>query len=160
MKNKKGDLVSPSQLDETWFNNTVNANFDKIKLLYVGRIKIEKGINSLTSKATDDGGDSPFSLQMAEKTIYTTLTEEIRKTLRYYMKNSPQAFFNKFYLTGGSAALPGLVDSLSENLNMKVEILDPFEKIENADGIENPSQYAIAVGAAIRGLEKKAKSKE
>mgnify|MGYP003997956493 CR=1 FL=1 len=123
-------------------------------------LKIEKGINSLSSNADDSAGDSPFSLQMAEKTIYTTLTEEIRKTLRYYMKNSPQAFFNKFYLTGGSAALPGLVDSLSENLNMKVEILDPFEKIENADSIDNPAQYAIAIGAAIRGLEKKTKSKD
>ena len=47
LKNKKGDLVSPSQLDKSWFNNTVDANFDQIKLLYVGRIKIEKGIYSL-----------------------------------------------------------------------------------------------------------------
>ena len=33
LKNKKGHLVSPSQLDESWFNNTVDANFNQIKLL-------------------------------------------------------------------------------------------------------------------------------
>tara|TARA_B110001450_G_scaffold146161_1_gene136619 strand:+ start:239 stop:1258 length:1020 start_codon:yes stop_codon:yes gene_type:complete len=47
LKNKKGNLVSPSQLDEDWLKNTVSASFDKIKLLYVGRVKIEKGIYSL-----------------------------------------------------------------------------------------------------------------
>jgi glycosyltransferase involved in cell wall biosynthesis len=47
LQNKKGDLVSPSQLDESWLNNIVNANYEKIKLLYIGRIKKEKGIYSL-----------------------------------------------------------------------------------------------------------------
>ena len=47
LQNKKGDLVSPSQLDESWLNNTVNANYERIKLLYIGRIKKEKGIYSL-----------------------------------------------------------------------------------------------------------------
>ena len=47
LRNQKGNIVSPSQLDDSWSNNITNANFDKIKLLYIGRIKIEKGIYSL-----------------------------------------------------------------------------------------------------------------
>ena len=44
---KKVELVNPSQLDHYWLQNTTKALLDKPRLLYVGRIKIEKGIFSL-----------------------------------------------------------------------------------------------------------------
>ena len=44
---KKYDLVFPSELDSIWLNNRKNANLAKPKLLYSGRIKVEKGIYSL-----------------------------------------------------------------------------------------------------------------
>jgi glycosyltransferase involved in cell wall biosynthesis len=44
---EKYDLVSPSELDDSWFNNRKKANLFKPKLLYSGRIRIEKGIYSL-----------------------------------------------------------------------------------------------------------------
>tara|TARA_B100000700_G_scaffold311269_1_gene392886 strand:- start:54 stop:1079 length:1026 start_codon:yes stop_codon:yes gene_type:complete len=47
LKEKKGELVSPSQLNEKWFDNRKSPDLKKIKLLYVGRIRIEKGIFSL-----------------------------------------------------------------------------------------------------------------
>ena len=41
-------LVQPSELDEKWFiNRKVFIPIDKINILYVGRIRIEKGIFSL-----------------------------------------------------------------------------------------------------------------
>jgi len=43
---KKSDLVSPSQLNKQWFEKTKQASLDKPRLLYVGRIKVEKGIFS------------------------------------------------------------------------------------------------------------------
>ena len=47
LRRKKGQVVFPSQLTEKWFLNNKNANLSNIKLLYVGRIRIEKGIFSL-----------------------------------------------------------------------------------------------------------------
>ncbi len=44
---KKGFVVEPSELDENWNKNTFEKNIDKFKLLYVGRVKVEKGIYSL-----------------------------------------------------------------------------------------------------------------
>ena len=41
---KKGYIVSPSQLDSLWFQGHVKPTFKEIKLIYVGRIKKEKGI--------------------------------------------------------------------------------------------------------------------
>ena len=47
LKGKKGEVVSPSQINENWFENRNSPDLLKIKLLYVGRIRIEKGIFSL-----------------------------------------------------------------------------------------------------------------
>ena len=46
-KNKPYDLVFPSELDINWIKNSTTAVLDKPRLLYAGRIKIEKGIFSL-----------------------------------------------------------------------------------------------------------------
>ena len=44
---KKNNLVYPSQLDVNWLKNIKEPLLDKPRLLYVGRIKVEKGIFSL-----------------------------------------------------------------------------------------------------------------
>ncbi len=53
LRGKKGYVVSPSQLDQSWHQNYVNPKTDSIKLIYVGRIKKEKGIYSLMSLIKD-----------------------------------------------------------------------------------------------------------
>ena len=50
---KKGYVVSPSQLDLLWHQNHVKPSINEIKLLYVGRIKKEKGIFSLINLIKD-----------------------------------------------------------------------------------------------------------
>ena len=44
-------LVFPSELNSQWFDNKKPALLDKPKLLYIGRIKVEKGIFSLLKKS-------------------------------------------------------------------------------------------------------------
>ena len=63
-------------------------------------------------------------------------------------------FFNKFYLTGGSAEMLGLKEYVGENLNVDVEVLNPFKNTDCSLEIENPAQYAVAIGMAVRGLDK------
>ncbi len=50
---KKGYIVSPSQLDSLWFQGHVKPTLKEIKLIYVGRIKKEKGIFSLLNLIKD-----------------------------------------------------------------------------------------------------------
>ena len=125
-------------------NNTTYSDAEKIKF--------EKGTKALDSTGSND--ENSFSIQVAEKTIFTNFVEEVRKSLRYYMKTNPQAYFNKIYLTGGGANLIGLKDFISTNLNSEVELLDPFEKLTLKDSLKNPYQYSVAVGCALRGLDK------
>ena len=115
-------------------------------------IKREEGVNSINKDDSSAAEVDPLAIKVAESTIFNQLCEELRKTLRYYMKSSNQAFFNKFYITGGSAYLPGLIESIAESLNVELEILNPFEGSPGFENIENPAQYAVAFGCAIRGL--------
>ena len=47
LKGKKGKIISPSQLDSSWLRQPKSIELKNFKLLYVGRLKIEKGIFSL-----------------------------------------------------------------------------------------------------------------
>jgi len=44
---KLNNIIIPSELDYAWLRNRKKANLKNVNLLYVGRIKIEKGIFSL-----------------------------------------------------------------------------------------------------------------
>ena len=123
--------------------------------------KFKKGINALNGAPNnnddnqDDVSDSSNSgIMIEERTIFNDLVEEIRKTLRFYMKNNNNSFFNTFYILGGSSNLPGLNEFIINNLNVKVEFLDPMKNISNDIKIENPLKYSIALGLALRGLQK------
>ena len=57
VKKENYDLVFPSELDINWLRNTAKPLLDKPRLLYVGRIKVEKGVFSLFKifdEITDD----------------------------------------------------------------------------------------------------------
>jgi len=47
MRDNKGTVVNPSQLNEKWFKGEIKINPNNVKLLYVGRLRVEKGIFSL-----------------------------------------------------------------------------------------------------------------
>ena len=47
LRGKIGKIVKPSQLDSTWLRKPKNCEIKNFKLLYVGRIRVEKGIISL-----------------------------------------------------------------------------------------------------------------
>ena len=44
LRGKKGKVVYPSQLDSVWLRKPKNQDVKNFKLLYVGRIAIEKGV--------------------------------------------------------------------------------------------------------------------
>ena len=66
LKGKKGKIVSPSQLDSIWLRQSKNLEIKNFKLLYVGKIKIEKGIYSLTN-IIKNKRDISLSIVGAEK---------------------------------------------------------------------------------------------
>ena len=48
LREKKGQVVYPSQLDSVWLRQPKNTEIKNFKLLYVGRLRVEKGIYALS----------------------------------------------------------------------------------------------------------------
>ena len=91
------------------------------------------------------------ALQLAEKGALDRLGDEINRSLRYYVKESGQSYFNNILVTGGSAALPGLTEYLEKKFNLPVSIYNPCDALDTSGRkIAEGAQLAVAVGLALR----------
>ena len=75
LRGKVGKIIYPSQLTDKWFSNTSTAELNKIKLLYIGRIRVEKGIYSLLKIIQDLKKDISLSIVGMEKGVNKTIKQ-------------------------------------------------------------------------------------
>ena len=64
---KKGSIVFPSQLDDSWFENVKKPSTEEANLIYVGRIKKEKGIFSFLGLIKEIQANYNFTIVGATK---------------------------------------------------------------------------------------------
>ena len=71
LNGKSGETVFPSELNKRWLLSRKKPNLNKVELLYVGRIKVEKGVFSLL-KIFDklNKKDSKLSIVSSSKTSH------------------------------------------------------------------------------------------
>ncbi|NQU67087.1 MAG: type IV pilus assembly protein PilM [Candidatus Marinimicrobia bacterium] len=126
----------------------------KRKVSHLDAVSIlqKDGIESLK---TDQDMDSSLSVgvSVADRSIFDNFVEDIRRSLRYYAKSTGQSFFLKIFLTGGASNLPGITEFIQSKLNVDTELFNPFEALDFNDDldVQNPFQYTVALGLALRG---------
>ena len=110
----------------------------------------KEGLSAAVSNAFMEPSDR---VGIAERTVYNNLVEDLRRSLRFYAKQTGQSFFLKVFLSGGAADTAGLTDFISSKLNIECGIFDPFFEVDGAENISvnNPSQFTTALGLGIRG---------
>ena len=132
LRDKKGSLVSPSQLDESWFSNKTEINFDEIKLLYIGRIKVEKGIYSLLDIIKNKnqislsivGAEKDFSQHIQKNVQVHEIENNKQKLIEYYDNH------NIFILPSFTEGHPmALLEALARNRPVII-----FEEIKHVIG--------------------------
>ena len=74
LRGKKGKIISPSQLDSVWLRQPKNTEIKNFKLLYVGRIKVEKGIFAL-SELIRNKRDISLTIVGAEKSRFNKINQ-------------------------------------------------------------------------------------
>ena len=112
--------------------------------------------DGVSSILKSESGNEDSGLSVADRSVLDNIVEDIRRSLRFYAKQTGQSFFLKIFLTGGAAKTPGLTDLISSKLSIDCDTLDPFDGIEGADSIsvDNASQYVLAMGLSLRaGME-------
>ena len=98
LKGKPGHLVYPSELTNNWKLNIVQPDYENVKLLYVGRIKVEKGIfsliellNSLSNQISltivGETKQSKINLKKDNISVFPIENNE-KKLIRYYDDHS------------------------------------------------------------------------
>jgi type IV pilus assembly protein PilM len=84
------------------------------------------------------------------------LVEEIQRSLSFFWTAATEEPLATIYLSGGAAAVPGLVPQLSQRLEAPVELVDPFHRVtvdSSADRrliAQHGPALAVCVGLATR----------
>ena len=93
LRGKKGKIINPSQLDSVWLRQPKNIEIKNFKLLYVGRIRVEKGIYSLADlirnkrdiSLTVVGAEKETSYKINQSNIKILPTQNNKtKLIKYY----------------------------------------------------------------------------
>ena len=113
----------------------------------------ENGVNYSANNQNEPSAETS-GIEMTDRNIINDLCDDIRKTLRYYLKNNGNTYFKRFFISGGMAHLKGYKEQIEDSLKISTENLNPFNKMETNNLPDNFMQYTIAAGLAIRGLIK------
>ena len=133
LKGKNGKLVFPSQLTSPWFSNHKEYKIDKIRLLYVGRVRVEKGIYSLL-EIIKDNEEVTLSIIGAEK---MTINKINQSNVNIYEIETNEQNLIKFYDDHTIFVLPSFTEGRPMVLLESLSRLRPviiFKEIEHVVG--------------------------
>jgi type IV pilus assembly protein PilM len=95
--------------------------------------------------------------QPAIDMVNAEVAGEIRRSFDFFRSSSHSDTIHRVILSGGCARLPGLVEYLSENLEISFEVANPLRNIKADPKKFNPEQLemiapqlAVSVGLALR----------
>jgi type IV pilus assembly protein PilM len=95
--------------------------------------------------------------QPAIDMVNAEVAGEVRRSFDFFRSSSHSDTIHRVVLSGGCARLPGLVEYLSENLEIPVEVANPMRKIKADPKKFDPAyletiapQLAVSVGLALR----------
>ena len=106
LREKKGQVVYPSQLDSVWFKKPKIQEVKNFKLLYVGRIRVEKGIFSLASLIKNKR-DISLTIVGAEKNASYKINQS---NINIQLTQSNKARLIKFYDDHNIFILPSFTE--------------------------------------------------
>lgn len=114
-------------------------------------LKKERGMGAFLAQSSD----SAASIRVARRMAVDGLIDEIKRSLRYYSKETGVREFDKILISGGAAAMPNFNSHLAQALSMNVELYNPCEMFTVPPGFSDgiAAQLATACGLALREEE-------
>ncbi len=111
--------------------------------------KIEHG---LKTEEINEESKSAITLDISEKTAAEQIIHEVKRSLRFYVKEAGSSDFRKILLVGGGSKLIGLPEYIADHLNIPTELFNPFINLELPDKYRDQQdpQLALAIGLAMR----------
>ena len=139
LKGKKGVVVSPSQLNQKWFTDKKPSNLKNIRLLYVGRIKVEKGVFSLLKILKEIKLDFIISIINSEKFHDKKLENEKVKIVHFQNKDDSiikiYDDYNIFILPSYTEGHPQVLDESLSRLRPVIIFPEISHVKRNREGV-------------------------
>ena len=115
------------------------------------------GFSPEEAEAKKRSGELPDDYASAVlKPFVESLAQEIGRALQFFFTSTPHNRIDQILLAGGSAALPGLVEAVTQQSSFSCAVLNPFEGMEMGSSVrlkkmvrEAPS-YLTSCGLAMR----------
>ena len=102
----------------------------------------------------------PDEINKIIKDTNEQMVDEIRNSFEFYGATAAGATVSRFYVSGGGALVPGMVDMISKAVNIPHEMFDPFKEFRydtkalSPDYIQQIKMFCpIVLGLAMRKLE-------
>jgi len=105
-------------------------------------------------------GVSSAAVKPVINLIFNELKNEIKKTFEFYRSNTTEGRIDNILLSGGTANLESIVDFFSQEFDIPVEVVNPFNNIEinpkkfDLEFIKDMAPvFSVAMGLAMRAVE-------
>lgn len=104
-------------------------------------------------------GVSPAAVKPVINLIFSELKSEIKKTFEFYRSNTTEGRIDNILLSGGTSNLESIIDFFSQEFDIPVEIVNPFNNIEinekkfDLDFIKEMAPvFNVSMGLALRAV--------
>jgi glycosyltransferase involved in cell wall biosynthesis len=145
-------VVSPSQLNEKWFTDRKPSNLKNIRLLYVGRIKIEKGVFSLLKILNEIKLNFTISIINSEKFHDKKLESEKVKIV--YFQNKDDSII-KVYDDYNIFILPSYTEGHPQVLDESLSRLRPVIIFPEISHVKRNREGVFVAERNVKSLSKK-----
>jgi type IV pilus assembly protein PilM len=115
------------------------------------------GFSADEAEAKKRSGDLPDDYKTAVLDPFIeSMSQEVGRALQFFFTSTPYNKVDHILLAGGSAALPGLTDAVTQQTSFACMVINPFDAMEMASSVharkiarEAPS-YLTSTGLALR----------
>ena len=115
------------------------------------------GFSPEEAEAKKRNGDLPDDYAAGVLTPFVeSMAQEIGRALQFFFTSTPHNRVDYIMLAGGSAALPGLTEAVTQHTSFACSVLNPFDGMEIGDGVREKkmlreaSSYLTSCGLAMR----------
>jgi len=117
------------------------------------------GVSAGEAETIKLGGNPQYPLEQVEPVLQPVkefLAEEIHRALSFFWTAATDEQISMILLAGGTSRVPGLMQLLSERLEVPVHVVNPLSNVTIGSGVDRAAlekdgpSFAIAVGLGVR----------
>ena len=144
------------------FTRSINVGGDAMTKALAQELKIDPTQAEEYKKTYGlDSSQAEGKIFSVIQPVFDTILGEINRSKTYYTTHNPSVTINKVILSGGTALMPNILFYIANNVNVEVELANPWKNILLSSKIQKDKDFLIeqgpvfvtAVGLALKEVK-------